>query len=218
VSKAEAGLSTRRPCTTNTIGACVARLLLRLRFVVTGLIVSVESPWTSALGAKFNDNVLASVALEVSLALPLALLLVDVVTLAVSIAPCRRALALVGVLDVYLHAVTDERAERRILGTDIVVAVGSAEIVPKVVFARDEIVFHLNDTGRCDLIAWQVTKLHRDSTVSQFAIGHALVGHCVGRDGDGFVIVASPFRFSRTNGPRVDIVGAVVDIFDVFLC
>lgn len=166
VSIAKAGCSVRGFCTADTVASCVTRLLVWLRFVVTRLVVSVEGPWAGACGTELNNDVFSGVTPERRLALPRIMLLVGVVALTITITPRRRAFAFFGVLDVHLHTTADKGAERRVLRTDIVVAVNSTEVVPKVVLTGNEIVLHLNDSGRCDPVVWQIAKLYRDTAVS----------------------------------------------------
>lgn len=111
VSIAKASLTTRSLCTTGTVGSRVTRLLIRLGFVVTGLIATVEGFWASALSAELNDDVLTSITPEGGLTLPVTMLLVSVVALAISSAVSKRALSLVGVLDVHLHTAADQGTE-----------------------------------------------------------------------------------------------------------
>lgn len=218
VSITVASCSVRGLCTADTVCSRVARLLVRLRLMVTGLVIFIEGPGASACGAGLNDNILAGVASERGLVLPRAVLFLGIVALAISIAPCRRASAMVGVLDVHFHTAANQGTERSVLGTDAVIAVDSAEIVPKVVLTGNEIVLHLNDAGRCDLVVWQIAKLDRDTAVCRLAIDHTLISDRIGRDSDGLVVFNLPSRAGWADRPRVNVVGAVVNELDVFLC
>lgn len=185
---------------------------------MTRLIMSVEGPRTGMCDTELNRYVLAGVAPERRLALPRAMLFVGVMALTVGITPCRRALALVGIVDIHLHTTTNKGTEGRVLWTDAVVAVDGAKVIPKVVLAGNEVVLHLNDPGRRDLVVWQIAKLYRDAAFGQLTVGHVLVGNGVSRNGDSLIVFAFQTRARWADSPGINVVGTVIDEFDFVLC
>lgn len=210
----KASRSTWSLCTADTTGGCLTKLRTLVRLSrVTRLSEFVKGSWSSLLGTEFDNDVGASIASECGFTLPRSTSSVCIVA-AVSTTPSRGALLNVRMLNIDLDATSDKWAEGRVFRAYNVIAIDGTQVVPEVILAGLKMVLNLDDTSRGNLIPRQVAELERNPAINSLAIDHTVRNDRVGRNGHHLVILTGVVRINGTNGPGVEIVGAVVDKLD----
>lgn len=91
-------------------------------------------------------------------------------------------------LDIDLDAAAHKRAEAGAFGTERVIAVDGAEVVPEGVSGRLKMVFYLDDTRRRHRVVRQVTEFERNASPEVFGVDNAVDGGA-GITGDQVALV-----------------------------